>query len=169
VDRQLSLFKQCGDCKRWKAATTNYFYKSADKRDGLNTYCKQCYKDHRSKDNYQRTKESQKRYKEKNKERDAAYFSHRWRTDKLRRLRYYKTQAKKRNIDYALVLDDIYELWGQPCHYCGVVSEHKDLIGIDRVDSSGPYHRDNIVPCCAPCNKAKGTKSYEDFHDVDKQ
>jgi hypothetical protein len=35
--------------------------------------------------------------------------------------------------------------------------------GLDRKNSSLPHSVENCVPCCWPCNKAKGTASSEEF------
>lgn len=64
---------------------------------------------------------------------------------------HFRANAILRNIDYLLTLDDVVELCSGKCHYCG--KEH--CLGIDRVDNSKPYTRDNCVPCCGCCNKMK--------------
>ena len=38
-----------------------------------------------------------------------------------------------------------------PCTYCGIQAK----IGLDRIDSNGPYLKYNIVPCCIRCNFIK--------------
>ena len=45
------------------------------------------------------------------------------------------------------------------CHYCGVSGPN----GIDRIDSSLGYSRNNCVPCCKHCNYVKGNLSMNDF------
>lgn len=45
------------------------------------------------------------------------------------------------------------------CHYCGV----QDALGLDRMDNEGGYEPNNIVPCCAQCNFAKGKQAYNEF------
>lgn len=53
-----------------------------------------------------------------------------------------------------------------PCHYCGdppverkvtsnSVSYYIEANGLDRIDSSTGYKKDNVVSCCWPCNKMK--------------
>ena len=55
------------------------------------------------------------------------------------------------------------------CHWCGVYPEEKkfwendeknrtieySINGIDRIDTTGDYVTDNVVPCCKVCNRAK--------------
>jgi hypothetical protein len=35
--------------------------------------------------------------------------------------------------------------------------------GLDRVDNARGYESGNVVPCCDPCNRMKGTLSREAF------
>ena len=35
--------------------------------------------------------------------------------------------------------------------------------GLDRVDSLLPHNKDNVVPCCARCNRMKSDMSFDDF------
>lgn len=64
--------------------------------------------------------------------------------------------ARKRRIEFSIT-EDQYALAvaSGACHYCG-----GDLPicggGIDRKDNSAGYTADNIVPCCARCNRMKG-------------
>ena len=76
------------------------------------------------------------------------------------RFNQYKGRAKQRNIPFLLTEEEFKGFWQQPCAYCGAEIE---TIGLDRIDSSGPYHIDNVVPCCWSCNQKKGTSSLEDW------
>ena len=61
----------------------------------------------------------------------------------------------------------------KPCHYCGAVKTNSIKIrgdvnsfkynGLDRVDNTIGYIKDNCVSCCKICNRAKGALSSEDF------
>ena len=61
------------------------------------------------------------------------------------------------------------------CHYCGTTSSKKlknrvsDIVihinGIDRIDSSKGYVEGNVVPCCAPCNRAKMDGDVQNFEE----
>ena len=64
---------------------------------------------------------------------------------------HFRANANIRGIGYFLTLGDVVDLCSQPCHYCG----KERCLGIDRVDNSKPYTRDNCVPCCGCCNKMK--------------
>lgn len=77
----------------------------------------------------------------------------------------YKRHAKSRGIEFFLTYKEVDELVRKPCEYCGDVGgnvkktkNYKEGFrynGIDRVDSSGQYTSNNVVPCCAICNRAK--------------
>jgi hypothetical protein len=85
----------------------------------------------------------------------------------------YKGAAKRRNISWKLSREQVTSIIFRPCVYCGCppsspkIDSQGNLIGyasgIDRVDNSLGYEEGNVVPCCGPCNKAKGTGTYQDF------
>lgn len=76
------------------------------------------------------------------------------------RWQMYKNNAKRRNIDYNITIQDVAELWQKPCSYCGSEIE---TVGIDRKDSSLGYNKDNIVSCCGRCNEMKMNASTDDW------
>lgn len=55
----------------------------------------------------------------------------------------------------------VYNIFPMPCHYCGAMGW--EIMGCDRVDNSKPHTPDNVVPCCAKCNRKRHLKSYEEF------
>lgn len=76
----------------------------------------------------------------------------------------YKSNAKKRRVLYKLTYEDFASIINKPCAYCGDANEnvlkkakYKDFsyTGIDRVDNSLGYVKENTVPCCEFCNRAK--------------
>lgn len=99
--------------------------------------------------------------------------------------------AKKRGYAYSLTKNEFIYLVGKNCHYCGSVPKPFNLYyksdcitvypayadiseewrklqwinanGIDRKDNSVGYILENCIPCCFPCNKAKGGMSYDEF------
>ena len=52
-------------------------------------------------------------------------------------------------------------IFNQPCHYCGKTDWTK--MGCDRIDNSLPHTQDNVVPCCAECNRKKARYSYDEY------
>ncbi len=80
--------------------------------------------------------------------------------------------------------DTFYALSQQTCDYCGAVpaktwnlaqqpsrSCSEEQVkngffiynGLDRIDSSKPHTKDNVVTCCWECNNAKGKRTCEEF------
>lgn len=80
-----------------------------------------------------------------------------------------KAGARHRKIKFDLTLEHSAKLVSQKCHYCG--SEPSEVFrktktnGIDRIDSSLGYIKNNVVPCCKFCNFAKNDSSHKDFVD----
>ncbi len=86
----------------------------------------------------------------------------------------YKHSAKQRGIDYNLTSDTVENLIFKPCFYCGATDSNfytsrkggvVDFAynGMDRVDPTLGYTKDNIVPCCKQCNISKMSYSKEEF------
>jgi len=82
-----------------------------------------------------------------------------------------KQSAKQRSLSFDLNREDFEQLTCQPCAYCGAPPGNSwrfrgqlfRYSGLDRTDNSKGYVLDNVVPCCAQCNKAKGVLSRSDF------
>lgn len=81
--------------------------------------------------------------------------------------------------DSGLDFDTFYALSQQTCHYCGRAPHRtKQYVpyenstrpigyftfnGLDRIDSSIGHIKDNVVPCCMDCNRAKSDMTYDEF------
>lgn len=70
----------------------------------------------------------------------------------LGKFKKYRTAATDRALGFSLTISQFKELWGKPCFYCLTPIEK---IGLDRVENSTGYTTENIVPCCATCNRMK--------------
>lgn len=81
----------------------------------------------------------------------------------LRLAYHYKSEDEKHNRGESTLTPEwiIENIFSKPCHYCGEADWKK--IGCDRIDNSKPHTPDNVVPCCAKCNKKRGTMAYEEF------
>lgn len=90
------------------------------------------------------------------------------------RFNSYKEKASRRDIDFALTLEQFVELTKQSCSYCGsppampVRRERKRsasalMNGIDRIDSAKGYHLENCAPCCQACNEMKLDRTVDEF------
>lgn len=105
-------------------------------------------------------------------------------------IKRYKNTCKHKNKKWLLTNEEAIELFNSCCFYCGIVPSNnynvyvtkykqasvtknidrakKALIkvnGIDRIDSTLNYSRDNVVACCTTCNFAKNTLSLSDFYN----
>ena len=70
---------------------------------------------------------------------------------------YLKSNAKRRNTEVLLTLEEYKLKRSQPCHYCGKKLEDTGTC-LDRVDNSiRIYDNTNSVPCCHICNYLKGS------------
>lgn len=67
-----------------------------------------------------------------------------------RRRSQYMHKAKERGLRFALSYDEMHDLLGRPCAYCGGEGG-----GIDRIDSDKGYEAGNVNPCCWECNQMK--------------
>lgn len=89
--------------------------------------------------------------------------------------RLYKSSAKRRGYCFSLTEEWFVHLIGLPCIYCGVKpTDRKDYHrkgrwvkanGIDRVDNTKGYTKNNCVTCCDICNNSKSTLSVEQWKE----
>ena len=70
----------------------------------------------------------------------------------------YKSGAKKRGLIFDISIQEFTVLITSLCYYCGCNGG-----GIDRVDNSMGYIKDNSVPCCYVCNRMKFNYTIEEF------
>ena len=81
--------------------------------------------------------------------------------------------AEKRNLEWSLDEKAFREITREDCHYCGSApsniatpkSGNGSFIynGLDRVDNSVGYLKNNIVACCKVCNFAKSGRDFDEF------
>ena len=77
------------------------------------------------------------------------------------RLVSYRLASKRRGIVWNLPATLALDLLTDFCFYCG--SAPLPTNGIDRVDNGRGYEYGNVVTACAECNRAKGTRTREQF------
>lgn len=113
------------------------------------------------------------------------YGIHTDREKALLKVQYSHLKRRDKNKGFSDTIDfNVFSLLSKsPCGYCGLeyskeiedrLNESKkkkrlsDHIlrcnGIDRVDSSKGYTKENSVACCKHCNTAKNTMSEDDFY-----
>jgi hypothetical protein len=74
---------------------------------------------------------------------------------------YLKRHEQKFKDQSSISENEFNKLSSKNCYYCGV----EGLNGIDRLDSSIGYTKENCVPCCKHCNYAKGNLSMDHFKE----
>lgn len=123
------LCQKCG--KEYDKFNTHYNIES--------TKCKKC-------SEYQQLIEEkrnrERNYKEERKAHLQTYFT------------MHINESHKRGYETKLSFEEYCELVIKPCHYCNYFNE-KEAIGIDRVNNSIHYTKENCVPCCQICNRIK--------------
>lgn len=72
----------------------------------------------------------------------------------------YRWRAKNRGHAMDLSLEEFEALANAPCRYCGASD---GLNGVDRIDSSIGYLKENCAPCCSACNLMKNAMPVEVF------
>jgi hypothetical protein len=88
----------------------------------------------------------------------------------------YKKKAEDRGFEFEFTKDEFKEITQKPCFYCGrepfqkapptlSVAAHGFYVynGVDRVDNSIGYTKENSVPCCGQCNVSKNNYDEQDF------
>jgi len=68
----------------------------------------------------------------------------------------YKTSAMTKRLEFTITEDEFTGMVKHPCYYCGIIQE-KGFNGIDRLNSSKFYEKENCVSCCEMCNMMKGS------------
>lgn len=93
---------------------------------------------------------------------------------KLQSLQHAAFTAGKNYNNGDLTEEDFVYLSEQDCFWCNTkpfnVLIHRSYEnitwianGLDRIDNDKPHDRDNVVPCCWPCNNLRGELSIPDF------
>lgn len=71
--------------------------------------------------------------------------------------KYFKDYIKgslKRDYEFTLTFEEFSDLVDKECFYCDYKKD-EEVNGIDRVDNSKGYTKENSVPCCEICNRIK--------------
>jgi hypothetical protein len=99
----------------------------------------------------------------------------------------YKRGALKRNLEFDLTFEESTSIGLVPCYYTGILNLYTlpfksskrsvklkfdenywkqtiiNINGLDRVDSTRGYTKDNVVSCCTQANLAKSKYTQEEF------
>lgn len=142
----------------------------------------------RRKQKYQENKEKElaysKKYVEEHKEKIKDYLKQ-YQITNNDKLKQYKKEYYSRMIGRAIRLASHYRredlkhgrgestltpewivenIFTSKCYYCGETDWTK--LGCDRIDNDKPHTPDNVVPCCAECNRKRGTMNFEEFKKI---
>lgn len=98
---------------------------------------------------------SMKAWRDKNPEKVKEIYKKKKNNIKLL-LNTYKLSASAKNLEFDLTDEEFYELVKQNCYYCNELQE-KGFNGIDRIDCTKSYTKDNSVSSCTICNFIKGS------------
>jgi hypothetical protein len=159
----MSKLRTCRICHASHPETKEFFY---GKRNGLDNRCKNCmslegkklyYKNIESEREKSRLRKRNSTEHQKNRTRELTRM---WCKTPTGILNVYKRNARKRNIEFSLLKNDFINLIGKTCVYCGKLSR-----GVDRVDNTQGYTKENSVSCCNVCNKMKLEMTVKEFID----
>lgn len=130
------------------------------RRNGLHSSCKPCARE------IQNSRPRDAEWHKKNREQSLRdYYNHRKeRILKSKRpsIKYssYKSDAKRRGIEFSLTMEEFMLFWNRLCFYCG---DRVETVGLDRMNNSKGYYLGNLASCCATCNLMKRGSSALDF------
>jgi len=89
----------------------------------------------------------------------------------------YVRNAANYDRPFLLSIEEMKDITSMACHYCGspptLIKKtkakscwgHYCYNGIDRRDNEIGYTKENCLPCCKICNRAKNNMTYKDFVD----
>lgn len=106
--------------------------------------------------------EQGKRWRKENREWSKKYQRAYYHANLSIKQRFYRLRsvAKQRAYAVELSIEEFEQIVKAPCTYCGDNGQRR---GIDRVDNSKGYIRENCVACCKLCNYIKRTMTVQDF------
>ena len=137
----------CPNCKTEHPLTIDFWNRRGD---GFQGFCRVC----------DRAKSQQTKTRMNRENPISALGLQKYRKTPKGRFSQYKTGARIRAKEWGLSLEQFSAFWKQPCSYCG---GGISTIGLDCVDPKIGYIQENIVPCCAKCNRAKHSMTLEEF------
>jgi hypothetical protein len=85
------------------------------------------------------------------------------------------SKAKQLKNTFNLTFEEASELYKSNCYYCSRPPLNKvklytgnsyNYSGIDRINSTIGYEKDNVVPCCFDCNRGKSNMSQSDYYEL---
>ena len=155
--------RQCTICQHIFPATTEYFHKSNTSKYGLHSRCKSCKKNievERRFKNPEKSKEKDKGFREKYREKRSLYIksycsNNKKRINENRKKRYYNDPKYKikqilRSRFYGVIIKKYQSSMDFGCSI-DELCLHIESMFLDGMtwDNHGKWHIDHIKPCCA--------------------
>ncbi len=134
--------KYCPKCKHWLPATTEYFHRSKDRKDGFHSWCIQCKRigeEERNRNYYtqnreeilEKTKVYEKAHPEQQRKRHQKWYQNH---------KELSAERVKRNLIALRQL--VLEHYGGHCQCCG--ETQYEFLVIDHINGGGRSHRRSI-------------------------
>lgn len=97
--------------------------------------------------------------------RDTNFFIRKFTKKENKRYSAYTIRAKNKGIEFTINKNEFVKFLSNPCTYCGQTAEESiyGVNGIDRIDPTKGYSKDNCQSCCYECNIAKFTRTDKEF------
>ena len=133
--------KKCRKCNKLLHISNFRFSKTTS--DSLSRWCNNCIEDNLKKTLPHRQKHS---FKKRRSDPDHVYYR-------------IKKNAESRKLEFSISMDDFMLHWNKPCFYCGDIT----INGLDRINNSTGYTKNNLISCCPKCNVMKMKLDYDDF------
>ncbi|MFC8685920.1 HNH endonuclease [Brevibacillus porteri] len=184
------LNKACTKCKAAYPATEEYFYKDKNRKDGLNSWCRDCFKENSRKyavDNKEEYMAYKKQWYKKNKERlkekqkiidrnlgdFKRQYASKWRKNNKNKIKTYnekRRSQRKHNITQKewIACKTFFQF---ECAYCGLSEDdHKNKyrnqgLHKEHVIFNGRNDLKNCIPSCHSCNSSKRTESLNNWYN----
>jgi len=144
IEFSSSTHKHCKTCNT--VQLLSHYSNDKSKKDGKRPKCKSCQRAYRATPaGIEARLKADRKYQAKPTSRFAKY----------------QRSAAERGYTFALTFKQFMVFWQKPCTHCGDAIE---TIGLDRVDSSVPYQRDNVEACCRVCNAMKSDTDTQEWY-----
>jgi hypothetical protein len=136
LNRQLQSLSDKRVCQ--KCGQDYDVFKTSHNKDS--TKCKKCFKSQQKiEDN---RNDRNRNYKEERKKFLETYF------------KMFINESFKRDKNVELNFDEYSKLVQSSCYYCGYYNKN-EAIGIDRINNTLHYTKENCISCCETCNRIK--------------
>ena len=143
--------RYCNRCKGEFLASPENFIRDATRLLGLGYECRGCHSKRRA--GRDRRTERWANLSPESKQKVQARQKRYWKTNNGRAMSLRHAYIRTDSCDLSVA--EVAEIIIQPCTYCGTTERNR---GLDRIDNAQAHIRGNVLPCCAPCNFARGDR-----------